>query len=557
MQRKRRKKTQGLNLRLRIFGAVCMKFRPWILALATGVLLWLGWPPSGVPVMLLFAWVPLLWAERLVLSHGRFLLLCFLSMLLWNTGSTWWVWYASPGGSIFMLLANSLLMTAVWALFRFIRKQRGEIMAYGSLPLLWLAFEYFHLNWQSAWPWLNLGNGLAMAGSWIQWYSFTGTLGGTLWIWLCNLFVFRLLLQYRNRGKAQLLRSLLRFGPAPLLVFLLPILLSMAMRPDEDARKEQIEVLILQPSFDPYLEKFERDPADQLREMLDTAARHITPETRIVLMPETALVGNLDEDALASEQLIQLCRQFLRLYPQCAILAGADTRLVYMTEQPPTHTARPTEHPRIWVDYFNTGLWLDTTREIGLFHKSKLVPGVEKMPYKEYLGFLEKLSIDMGGTSGSLGYDDTVRISGRGELKVGTAICYESVFGQWCAGYTRLGARLLAIATNDGWWQETDGHVQHLHYARLRAIENRRWVVRSANTGISAVIDPAGNITQSLGWYRKGVIKARVPLRDDTTFYTRHGDYLGRLASLLAAMLIAWALLGLFLPKRRKMQAPA
>lgn len=304
-----------------------MKFRPWILAFASGLLLWLGWPPAGLPLLLLFAWVPLLWAERLVPQNGRFLLLTFLAMLLWNTGSTWWVWYASPGGSVFMLLANSLLMTAVWALFRFIRKQRGEKLAYASLPLLWMAFEYFHLNWQSAWPWLNLGNGLATATSWIQWYSITGTLGGTLWIWICNLLLFRLLLQYRNRGKAQLFKSLIRFGPAPMLAFLLPVLISLTIEPKTDTQGEQVEVLILQPSFDPYLEKFERDPADQLREMLDTAEKNITPETRIVLMPETALVGNLDEDQLESEQLIQLCRQFVNKHPHCAILAGADTRL--------------------------------------------------------------------------------------------------------------------------------------------------------------------------------------------------------------------------------------
>lgn len=532
-----------------------MKFRPWILAFASGLLLWLGWPPAGLPLLLLFAWVPLLWAERLVPQNGRFLLLTFLAMLLWNTGSTWWVWYASPGGSVFMLLANSLLMTAVWALFRFIRKQRGEKLAYASLPLLWMAFEYFHLNWQSAWPWLNLGNGLATATSWIQWYSITGTLGGTLWIWICNLLLFRLLLQYRNRGKAQLFKSLIRFGPAPMLAFLLPVLISLTIEPKTDTQGEQVEVLILQPSFDPYLEKFERDPADQLREMLDTAEKNITPETRIVLMPETALVGNLDEDQLESEQLIQLCRQFVNKHPHCAILAGADTRLVYMKDKPPTHTARPTEHPGIWVDYFNTGIWLDSASEISLFHKSKLVPGVEKMPYKEYLGFIESLSIDMGGTSGSLGYDDTVRISGRGQLKLGTAICYESVFGDWCSGYTRLGARLLAVATNDGWWMETDGHRQHLYYARLRAIENRRWVIRSANTGISAVIDPAGHITQSLGWYKKGVIRAQVPLLDEQTFYTRHGDYLGRMSAMATALISGWAMLALFLPKQRKPKA--
>ena len=97
--------------------------------------------------------------------------------------------------------------------------------------------------------------------------------------------------------------------------------------------------------------------------------------------------------------------------------------------------------------------------------------------------------------------------------------------------------------TNDGWWGNTPGHRQHLQYARLRAIETRRWVARSANTGISSVIDPSGNIHETQPWDRAAVIKYNIPTTDTLTFYVRYGDYIYKTISLLALLLLAWHLL--------------
>jgi apolipoprotein N-acyltransferase len=122
------------------------------------------------------------------------------------------------------------------------------------------------------------------------------------------------------------------------------------------------------------------------------------------------------------------------------------------------------------------------------------------------------------------------------------AICYESIYGDFMARYIRNGAHFIGIITNDGWWSDSPGHKQHLHYAVLRAIENRRSVARSANTGISAFIDQKGDILQPTAFWEQDVIKATLRANTNTTFYTSHGDYIGRTAVWLSVLvfLSAW-----------------
>ena len=120
-------------------------------------------------------------------------------------------------------------------------------------------------------------------------------------------------------------------------------------------------------------------------------------------------------------------------------------------------------------------------------------------------------------------------------------ICYESVYGEYVTGYVKNGADFLTIITNDAWWSDTQGHKQHLNYAKLRAIETRRSIVRSANTGISAFINEKGDITQTLGYAEIGSLRGEVTLNNKETFYVKHGDYIARVAHLLALFLFLFA----------------
>jgi apolipoprotein N-acyltransferase len=139
--------------------------------------------------------------------------------------------------------------------------------------------------------------------------------------------------------------------------------------------------------------------------------------------------------------------------------------------------------------------------------------------------------IDLGGTVATkTTQDDRAVFETAQGSKVAPVICYESVYGNYVGGYVKNGAQFLAIITNDAWWGDTQGHQQHLSIARLRAIETRRWIARSANTGISAVINPSGKVVDRLEYETQGVLRATIGLSDEITFYTRHGDYIARIA---------------------------
>src|SRR3989337_1305335 len=143
---------------------------------------------------------------------------------------------------------------------------------------------------------------------------------------------------------------------------------------------------------------------------------------------------------------------------------------------------------------------------------------------------------DFGGISGTLGRDSErkVFVSRNNHFKAAPIICYESIYSDYITEYIRKGANILTIITNDGWWSDTQGYRQHMNYARLRAIETRRWIARSANTGISCFIDPAGNVYEPQPWDTSASIKMNIEPLQKQTFFVQHGDYLFRIFNIVS-----------------------
>jgi len=166
------------------------------------------------------------------------------------------------------------------------------------------------------------------------------------------------------------------------------------------------------------------------------------------------------------------------------------------------------------------------------------VPGVETLP--SFLNFLGPVLEQFGGSTGGYGKSEEAEVFTNNGCQYISApiICYESIYGAYVGTYKQKSANLLAIITNDGWWGNTSGHKQHLQYAALRAIETRTWVARSANTGISAVIDPLGNIVAQKGWDERAVIKYPIPTKSTVTFYAKYGDWLYQIFSFFAVLLL-------------------
>ena len=260
-------------------------------------------------------------------------------------------------------------------------------------------------------------------------------------------------------------------------------------------------------------------------------AKEAPEATRLIVMPETAIDEGLVEGGEIVGASIDALRGVLAEgYPFTEIVTGATTYRFYPGEERPTRTARRRRGP--WYDVYNSALSIDTTRNVEISHKSKLVIGVEMMPDWAIFRLLDNF-VDLGGMTGQLGYDSFRRVCSLGDTKYATAICYESIYGAHFAEYVRGGAEVMNVITNDGWWGTSPIHRQHFDFSRLRAIENRRSIVRSANTGISGFISPRGDVTERLGWDERGTLSAEVPLESRQTLYTLYGDWIVRIARLL------------------------
>jgi len=174
------------------------------------------------------------------------------------------------------------------------------------------------------------------------------------------------------------------------------------------------------------------------------------------------------------------------------VLVGASTYKMFGHGEQKTATARQIRNEHVYYDAYNSAVFIPDSGQVQVYHKTKLVPGAEKTPFPKLLDKLASFMLDLGGTSGSLGTENKVRQFEVNEMSIQPLICYESIYGDMKNGNTSL----IAIITNDGWWKNTAGYKQHFEYARLRAVEQRKMIVRSANTGISGVISAYGQVIE-------------------------------------------------------------
>ncbi|HQX98579.1 MAG TPA: apolipoprotein N-acyltransferase [Flavobacteriales bacterium] len=532
-------------------------------------LLWAAaWPAVGGLAWLAFvAWLPLLYAERLHDQRGSkrsFVPYVLVSVFVWNATTSWWFFAVSEPLSTRLvsgltpMTVNSLLMIIPWWLKRLVRRHVGAIPAAYGFVFFWLGFEYLHHDWDLQWPWFSIGNVFGERPEWIQWYAYTGMMGGSLWVLVVNLLLDHAWASWsihRSRSGA------LTIGTA--LLIIMPISFSLWRfwtLPTDTGRA--IEVVVVQPNIDPYTEKFGGvEPMSQLDRMLELAASAATDTTALIAMPETALqegatldmygdepiLHGLWENDLATARSTQRLEAFQDRFPNAALLTGMSADVLYPRHVEPPVSARPLFPPdRIpasgqrWYEAYNAALFLPSEGPVEHYNKSKLVAGVELMPFERVLGPLGDLALDLGGTSGSLGTQEErkVLVDPASGLRIAPAICYESVFGEHVAAHIRNGANLIAIITNDGWWGDTPGYGQHLTFATIRAIETRRDVVRSANTGISCFVDRKGVIHQPTAWWKPTAIRGTVHLYDEVTFYVRHGDQVGRVSVACSVLLL-------------------
>ena len=531
-----------------------------LLALAASFVLLMSVPflVGGCGWLALLGFVPLLCMERVASGQGvkHFWWWHYGTFVAWNFVTTFWVCNATVGGGIFAALANALQMSLVFGAFRWVKRRMKQPSAvpYLFLAAAWIAWEKYYLTVaQISWPWLVLGNAFAGTVRLVQWYEVTGALGGSLWIWASSLSVFGLMVALsdgrfsgRWNGKARV-ASLL----GTVLVLFGPMVWSAILwNRYEEVSEGEIPVVIAQPNFDPYNKFGGMSQDQQTAVLLDQFAQGLKETEKdsarvgasgiLLLAPETFTSDILCND-VPSSRTFRRFQSFLQEHPSAEILFGASSWTRYEQTSRPSANARKMGDGD-WYETHNSALIVDSAGRYGLYQKSKLVPGVEMLPYPSVLGPIDdKL---LGGVAGRcVGQESVSNLLFRKSIPVGCAVCYESVYGEHCASYVRAGAKLLTVITNDAWWGDTPGYRQHLRYARLRAIETRRDIARCGNTGISAFIDQKGRILSRSAWWEPAVLRGTVNLSSRETFFVRAGDVVGRICVFLTILLFAAALI--------------
>lgn len=486
------------------------------LSVAAGILLGLSYPPVPLPLLTIPAFILIFRIVDLSVSARESAYYTYPAFLLWNIIGTYWLTMATMAGGIAAILANAAVMTLPVMLQYYFQKSN---ISSGLIALFqtacWISFEYLHHHWDLAWPWLSVGNAWSNVPELVQYISLTGYLGISFWIVLTSALAYQ---AFRAGTKPILAGVSLLFFP---LVSVIMLGLSSAEKP-----KALQEVVVVQPNFDSYEPNGGfNSAAEATNHLMRLSDSLYTPDTELIVWPENAIQSNItnrdnlgDPTGQTKRRLQEKVREW-----DATLLAGATYYEYYSSDNAPA-LPYSDRNSRPYLP-FNAGLGFSPD-QLDIYRKYNLVPIVERIPFVHFLN-----AVDL------FGWVNWNQIQGYGkgrendQFSVGSTqtpalICYDSVFPSWVRSFVQEGAGYLTIITNDGWWGNTSGHSQHFAYARLRAIEFNRWVVRSANNGISGIIGPDGSVEVRTPYWETTAFRYDVPVLTTQTFYARYGDWL-------------------------------
>ena len=524
----------------------------FFLAILSGSLLAASWVTYGITPLIFIAFVPLLLADSQIRSHykhtkRKIFILSYIAFLIWNIVSTWWIWNSTHVGAVLAISINSLLMSLTFLLYHLVAKRSTQKRSLIFLVAIWLSFEKFHLWWDISWPWLNLGNVFSEKITWIQWYEYTGTFGGSLWVWLLNIIFYIAAKDYLTDKNRALLAK--RVGIA-MLFFAIPVVISYYIYTNYNEKGlKTADVVVLQPNIDPYEEKYQFSNESTSEAISYFLLDKLDHKVNFIITPETMLSRNILIDELANSAPVNTLKNLFLAFPQVNWVVGVSLLKFIEDKKDVTAQSNYLAEQKIWYNDYNSAFLLNydyfRSDTLPLYHKSKLVVAVENFPYQHLLKpILGDMLINVGGTV-ALKTTQSERSVFTGRETFGKAapiICYETVYGEFVTDYIKKGANFLAILTNDAWWGDTQGYKQLLSYTRLRAIETRRSVARSANTGISAFINGRGDILKALPYRDFNTLRCTIALNEKVTFYVRMGDYIARIAGFLAFFIFLYAI---------------
>jgi len=515
--------------------------RELLLFCATGFLLGVSFPPSHFGWVAFVSFVPALFAINSVGTYSSSFKVSYIGFLIFNVITIYWVggWsketdpFMMIGGAA-LILGHPLFFTVPFLVYKFIKNNIGNYSLI-LFPIIYVAFEHLHSVTQFAFPWLTIGYSQSYNLREIQFAEYTGTLGVSLHILIVNVLVFLILVRILSHQKVKV-RSLIILLSCTAITWLGPVLYGGLKISNAKLPPLNYKVAVIQPNIDPYA-KWIGNPLQILNEYEDQTRSIAYKQPSLIVWPETAIPFYILLPTYSYYQ--SQLRSFIDS-ANVSLLTGLPLAKYYKVNAMHRPSSHYDEISQRYYDAYNGAALFEPGQVVSqTYGKIILVPFAERIPYADRFPFLIKpLEWGVGISNWAVGTDTTV-FKTKSNVRFSVVICYESIFGDYVREFVKKGAEFLVVITNDGWYGNTSGPYQHAAYAIFRAVENRRAIVRSANTGISELIDPYGRfITKPTSYNTKATISGDIPLMKSLTFYSKHGDWIGRFADIVSLVSI-------------------
>ena len=482
----------------------------YLLSIISGVLFAASFPDIAAGWLIFVAFLPLLVAIKRARSGWQAFFLGWLSQTVaWLIMVPWVIRVMSHYGGlpyavgVLLFVAMALIVGLYGALFAFVvyRIRPASVGRWLLVPLAWAAVEYLRTYFLTGFPWNLIATAIVDIAPLIQIDRFAGPYFVGALIVLPSA-VAAWLVTSKSRG----MQTVVPIGVMAIVLFVWwgtgLVASKLVVRPTGAPPKM---AALLQPNISQEMRWDTENMLAIFRKMMEMTDRAIASGATVIIWPESTVPLSYSSNGFYREAIESTSRTH-----------GVDIILGSVAED--------AEDPsKIW----NAAFLVSGGKTIAHYDKIKLVPFGEYVPLRKMLFFAEKLVRAVGEFQ--FGTNDQPL---RGQFAYGPAICYEVVFPQITRTQVRNGADVLVTITNDAWYDGTSAPRQHLNQARLRAIEDDRYLLRAGTTGISAVIDPSGRILEELPMGREGIIYAKFQPRTGITPYVRLGDWFAWLASI-------------------------
>lgn len=490
-----------------------------VICVVSGILIGISYPPIPFPYFIFIAFVPYFYVLNNTDQLIKRVHFSYITFFVFNLITIYWVGSWTKEADPFLMISGGLLLFVNPALYlipvflhHYALRTIGKKGALFLFPFFWVFFEYLYTLTDLRFPWLTLSNSVTGFNYFIQIAEIIGAYGISLLILFINLLIYLFISDYKKNGKINYL-----IGNAIFSILVVIIIYGVIKNNVDYDRGEKVRVGLIQPNLNPWEKWSGGNLEEQIDLYLELSQKAVDKGAKLIVLPESALPvyllsGNYDFE-------VNRIRNFVNKNNVFLLTGMPDINFYYDGEKAP-EDAKETKVSGAKYTSFNSILGFSPDSfAIQKYGKIKLVPFGEKVPFVEEIPLLgDLIKWQVGISSWNTGSE--IKVFEYGKNKIGGVICIESIYPDFVAEFVQKGAGLITVVTNDSWYGYSSGPFQHKEISRLRAIENRKYVVRAANGGVSCIIDPHGKIISETELFTRDVLVGDITFNYEKTFYS-------------------------------------